>query len=435
MSQRPLRIRILAAALCAAAVAGAWHEWGSAGNPAAQLDAAASLLMQKTSVATTPANSGAESAETSAQDPSGLSAEALLQRVQPDGAVANEAVLTFRTQAAYEAFLKRAAAAGLTVKGRMDARRTVHVAFDSLDMLQGELAAHAGDYAAFGAVFPVFQPGLPPKEQRQAGIGDEPFGDSLFSALGADAGVDRTQWGRGVTVAVLDSGVATHPAFAENQVTHIDLVNDGQPFDGHGTAMASLIVGGVRGAEGVSPAAHILDVRIAGADGFSDSFLLASGIQAAVDHGAQVINISYGSYGDSPVVAQAVSDALKRGVVIVASAGNEQSSAKDWPAAYPGVISVSGVDAAGQLAYFSNTGNPTLAAPAVGIPSAFTKNNEPYLAVGDGTSQAAALVSGAAAAILGKGGNVKFTLTNTAKPVSASARQTGAGMLHLSAGQ
>ena len=80
-----------------------------------------------------------------------------------------------------------------------------------------------------------------------------------------------------------------------------------------------------------------------------------------------------------------MNSALQRGVVIVASAGNEQVSVKDYPAAYAGVVSVSGVDASGQIAYYSNTGSPTLAAPGVGIRSAFVENNKPYLATGDGT--------------------------------------------------
>lgn len=353
----------------------------------------------------------------------------LWQRVQPKGAVPNEAVLTFNSAAAMSDFLTRAGSQGLVVKGRLDSLRSVRVAFDSLEKLGREWMDHGADYAGIGANFPVVAPGLPPPEQR-AGGGDAPFGSSLLSAIGAGPELDRSQWGKGVTVAVLDSGVATHPTFTDGQIIHVDLVNDGLPYEGHGTAIASLIVGNVEGAQGVSPAAKILDVRIAGADG-SDSFLLARGIETALDRGAQVINISMGSYGDSSVVAQAISDALQRGVIVVASAGNDGAAVKDWPAAYPGVISVSGVDASGQLAYFSNSGTPTLAAPGVGIPSAFTQGNKPFLAIGDGTSQAAALVSGAAAAILSQGGDVLSTLSKNAQAVPATPQQVGAGMVHL----
>lgn len=359
----------------------------------------------------------------------GPSLEELAQKLQAKGALPNEALLAFKSQEALASFLSRAANGGLVVKGRLDSLRTVRVAYDSLEKLRRELADHGADYADIGANFRVSIPGLPPTEAR-AGGGELPFGDTLFPAVGAGTGVERAQWGQGITVAVLDSGVASHPTFREGQVTHVDLVNDGQPFDGHGTAIASLIAGGMNGASGLAPAASILDIRIGASE--SDSFQLARGIETALDRGVQVINISLGSYGDSPLVAQAVKDALGRGVVVVASAGNEQASIKAWPAAYPGVISVSGVDASGHLAYYSNSGDPTIAAPGVGIPSAFTQDNQPYLATGDGTSQAAALVSGAAAAILGSGGEVLTTLTRNARAIPATSHEAGAGMLNLS---
>lgn len=353
----------------------------------------------------------------------------LAQQVQPRGALPNEAVLTFKSAAAMSDFINRAAAQGLVVKGRLNSLRSVRVAFDSLDKLRRELSEHGADYAGFGANFPVMPPSLPPPERRTAG-GDAPFGSAMLSSIGAGPDVNRSDWGRGVTVAVLDSGVAAHPTFTAGQVVHVDLVNDGQPFEGHGTAIASLIAGNLDGAQGVAPSAKILDVRIAGANG-SDSFQLARGIETAIERGAQIINISMGSYGDSPVVAQAVNNAFQRGIVVVASVGNDSADVKDWPAAYPGVISVSGVDANGQLAYYSNSGEPTLAAPGVGIPSAFVQANKPFLATGDGTSQAAALVSGAAAAVLSHGGNVFSTLSESALKIPATKQQAGAGMLHL----
>jgi thermitase len=350
----------------------------------------------------------------------------------PDGSLPDVALLSFKSRAAFDAFLKRAAQSGLVITGRADGLNALRVAFDDIAKLRRELKEHAADYAGAGANFPVAVPGLPSPEQRKGG-GDLPFGSAFLRAIGAGPNVDRSQWGQGVTVAVIDSGVASHPAFAEGQVQHLDLVKDGLAFEGHGTAIASLIAGNVDGAQGVSPAAKILDVRIAGSNGSSDSFQLAQGIQAAVDRGVQVINISMGSYGDSPLVAQAVQNALAKGIVVVASAGNEQASTKAWPAAYPGVVSVSGVDAAGKLAYFSNTGDPTLSAPAVGIPSAYEKDSQPLLAQGDGTSQAAALVSGAAAAIRGAGGDALKVLTNNALNTGLNSHEGGAGMLRLPA--
>ncbi len=347
------------------------------------------------------------------------------------GALPNEAVLTFKSSAAYHAFLLRAASQGIIVKSRLDERLAVRVGFDHPSRLEADMASHREDYQSAGANFAVSVPSMPSRLQH-TGAGETPFGDSVLSAIGADQNLDRSKWGYGVKVAVLDSGVGAHPAFFDGQVIHVDLVNDGKPFNGHGTAMASLIAGNVGGAQGVAPATTILDVRIADATGVSDSFMLAKGIETAVNRGAQIINISMGSYGDSSLVAQAVLAAQQQGVLIVASAGNEQVSSKDWPAAYPGVVSVSGVDAKGQLAYFSNSGNPTIAAPAVGIPSAYFQDGKPYLAQGDGTSQAAALVSGAAATLKGWGiANVTSTLINNARKINASPQEVGAGMLSV----
>jgi len=356
--------------------------------------------------------------------------EALISQVLVDGAIQNAALLTFRNHAAFEAFLKRASAAGLVVTGRLDALNALRVAFDNIDKLKRDLRDHGDDYSRVGANFPVSLPGLPTQEQRKGG-GDAPFGDALLASIGAGPSVDRSLWGNEVTVAVIDSGVTNHPAFREGQVVHIDLVNDGKAFEGHGTAIASLIAGDVPGAQGVSPAAKILDVRIADGTGGSDSFQLARGIQTAVDRGAQIINISMGSYGDSPLVADAIQNAIAKGIIVVASAGNEQSATKTWPAAYKDVISVSGVDAKGQLAYFSNSGDPTISAPGVGVPSAYAQNSKPLLAQGDGTSQAAALVSGAAAAIRSAGGDVISVLTKNAINTGLTRHETGAGMLRL----
>lgn len=375
-----------------------------------------------------PASPALAGIDRPAPDP--LPLQALKDRVQPEDALRNEALLTFKTSEAYAAFLKRAPQSGLVVKGRLDELLTARVGFSSLEDLRRELLDHTSDGAEVSANYLVAIPRIAVPEKRSPG-GDVPFGDTVLSAIGITPEVDRSGWGKGVTVAVIDSGVGEHPAFRAGQVTHVDLVNDGQPFEGHGTAIASLIAGNLTGAQGVSPGVDILDVRVAGSTGDSDSFLLARGITTAVNHGADVINISMGSYGDAPVVEAAVQKALQRGVVIVAAVGNEQASFKAWPAAYPGVISVGGVDAGGGLAYFSNTGNPTLTAPAVGIPSAYWQKNKPYLATGDGTSQSAALVSGAAAYFLGNGWNVPQTLSSNAQRLQAPAQTAGAGMLRL----
>jgi len=355
----------------------------------------------------------------------------LLERVQAVGAIENEAVLRFKSREAYEAFLKRAAAAGLTVLARIDGFFAVRVGYDSIDALRGELTGNLADIEDLGANYLFKIPGMPEIEERANG-GSVPFGTSLFSSLGADG--DRSGWGRGVTVAVLDAGLTNHPTFARGQIVgHIDLIKDGLPFHGHGDAMGSLIGGTAQGAEGVAPAAKLLDVRIFDGAGEGDSFVLAQGIREAVDRGAQIINISGAGYGDSSLVRQAIRYAQERDVTLIAAVGNEQAGVKAFPSAYPGVISVSGVDRTGRLAPFSNSGAPTLAAPAVSVPSAYSSDGQAAFVYGSGTSQASALVSGAAAKLLAEGRNPATALPATTRPAdpSTTPHQVGAGVLHL----
>jgi subtilisin family serine protease len=92
---------------------------------------------------------------------------------------------------------------------------------------------------------------------------------------------------------------------------------------------------------------------------------------------------------------------------------------------------VSGVDADGNLAYFSNTGSPTLAAPSVGLPSAYQEGGKALLATGSGTSQATALVSGAAAAFRARGINPGPALIENARTDSARQQEIGAGILFV----
>lgn len=355
----------------------------------------------------------------------------LLQRIQAVGAIENEAILRFKSREAYEAFLKRAAAAGLNVLSQLDGFLAVRVGYGSIDALRRELTGNLDDIEDVGANYLFKIPGVPETEDR-ANAGAVPFGTSLFSSLGADG--DRSRWGQGVTVAVLDAGLTNHPTFTRGQIAgHIDLIKDGQPFNGHGDAMGSLIGGSADGAEGVAPAAKLLDIRIFDSAGEGDSFVLAQGIREAVDRGAQIINISGAGYGDAALVRQAITYAQQNNVTVVAAVGNEQAGIKAYPAAYDGVVSVSGVDRTGRLAYFSNSGDPTLAAPAVSVPSAYSSEGESGYVYGSGTSQAAALVSGAAAKLLSQGLNPQKALPAATKPGASTTtpHEVGAGILYL----
>jgi type VII secretion-associated serine protease mycosin len=242
--------------------------------------------------------------------------------------------------------------------------------------------------------------------------------------------------GKNVTVGLLDSGInPDHPDIAGAVTVGPDeFGGDAKPGDSfyglHGTAMASVIAGrghgqgNADGVMGIAPAASILTVRVVPdeadpivnlsgpertAAGEKPGDAIATGIRYAVDHGAQVINMSLGGPGDNPRDLNqddaAVQYAIAHGVVVVAAIGNDgaQTNGVSYPAALAGVIAVSAVDQTGRRASFSTRNfSASLAAPGVGIISADNLWNGPgdsgYF-TGDGSSPAAAIVSGVASLI------------------------------------
>lgn len=323
----------------------------------------------------------------------------LQDRVEKRDARTHEAVLTFKTEEAYRKFLERAARAGLHVRGQLDALRTVRIGYDSIDPLFNDILGNASDYQNMDANYLVHVPGTPVAEDR-ARVSQVPLGNNSLSFLGVSG--DHSQWGRGVTIAVLDTGVAPDPTLAGARLRYLDIGLGTGPGngaeDGHATAVAGLAAGAAADAPGVAPAAGILSVRVTAADGTSDSFSLAQGILAAVDAGAQIINISMGSYGATAVLANAIDYASNEGVVIVASAGNDGAAQLTWPAADPRVVSVGAVDALEQQVYFSNAGAQLkITAPGYGIDAAWLAGERVSF---DGTSASAPLVAGAIAAII-----------------------------------
>lgn len=299
----------------------------------------------------------------------------------------------------------------------------------------------------------------------------------------------RTLWAQGVTgdsvtVAVIDTGVAPVPALSgpDKVVAMVDLsseagIPEAEYLDtfGHGTHMTGIIAGrdpvdqpaqpGQRFL-GVAPDARIVSVKVGDASGGVDVSQVIAGIDWVIENrealGIRVLNLSYGTDSTQPYeidpLAFAVERAWHAGIVVVAAAGNDGRGVHHLanPAMNPYVIAVAAAEIRDQgqpsvpswVTRGSETRNPDLAAPGVSIVSlrspgsrideAFpTARVGSTLYRGSGSSQAAAVVSGAAALLLDARPNlspdqVKALLTLTADPFqNAQARFQGAGLLDV----
>ncbi len=219
----------------------------------------------------------------------------------------------------------------------------------------------------------------------------------------------RITRGRGVTIAVPDTGVDPHPDLRKNLLSGIDVIPGGNgsgkgDLDSHGTAMAGLIAAHGQhnevGALGIAPEAKILPIFSSPPNGDGDPDALAQGIEFAIDTGVDIISVSSGGSSSRRLI-EAVKRACASNIVVVAAAGNSpEDTGVTYPASEDGVIAVGGIDRNGNHATISVTGTGIdLTAPAVDIYS--TSYGGKY-SKGTGTSSATAIVAGAAALVRSK---------------------------------
>jgi hypothetical protein len=281
-----------------------------------------------------------------------------------------------------------------------------------------ELARHEG--VEFAEPVFTYQPSRAPNDPRYKDL----WG---LAAIDAPAAWERTTGDRAVTVAVIDDGVAIdHPDLKANLwVNPGEIAGNGADDDGdgyvddvngwdfvaaradpspaawvqrwHGTHVAGIIgAAGDNhlGVTGVNWKVSLMALRALGPyGGRSDD--LARAIDFAADHGARVINASWGGGGVSQVLARAIARAGKKGALVVAAAGNGSAAGPEFPAdlRFYSVLSVGASMPGDLLARFSNRG-ALVAAPGVGILSTTAPGQyERY----DGTSMASAHVAGLAA--------------------------------------
>jgi thermitase len=222
--------------------------------------------------------------------------------------------------------------------------------------------------------------------------------------VNADDVWKSTAAGENILVAVLDTGIdAAHEDLAGKVVAGVNFSSGKTSADvnGHGTVTAGIITASfenLKGATGIAYNSSLLNVKVAGDNGFVNPDAVAKGIIWAVDRGAQVINLSLTLSQPSEEVEAAVKYAWEKGAVIIAAAGNSASAVPVYPASSPNVIGVAATDKNDRLTKWSNRGSwISVSAPGVDILSTLPSNK---YAVKSGTSYATALVSGEAALLM-----------------------------------
>jgi serine protease len=208
---------------------------------------------------------------------------------------------------------------------------------------------------------------------QSGGVVNDPDYDKQwnFRQINLEGAWKRGATGKGVTVAVIDTGISKGPDLAKTEfVPGYDFVNDRENANddnGHGTHVAGTVAQSTNngyGVAGVAYGAKLMPLKVLSRGGSGTVADIAEAIRFAADKGAQVINMSLGGGGDSKLMREAIDYAHKKGVVVIAAAGNESSSQASYPAFYPHVIAVSATGPDRQKANYSNYGEGVdIAAP------------------------------------------------------------------------
>jgi len=163
----------------------------------------------------------------------------------------------------------------------------------------------------------------------------------------------------------------------------------------HGTAMAETILDAINAKTGGSTSVKILPVDVYGNNEMTSTFDVANGIVQAVNNGANIINLSLGSTGDSQFLHNTIKQVAKQGIPMYAAAGNEPVTTPTYPAAYPEVVSVTASDNTGKIASYANRGS--FIDMMVNGDNVVGFNGQSYLV--QGTSTSTAFASGMAAGL------------------------------------
>ena len=234
-----------------------------------------------------------------------------------------------------------------------------------------------------------------------------------------------TRGDQSIIVAVLDTGInKDNQDLANRVVAEVNFTDSSTRDDlyGHGTHMAGTIAA-------IAPECRLMNVKVADDVGRCEPSVVARGIVWAVDHGAEVINISLAMRA-SPDLEEAVNYAWSQGAILITAAGNKGGSEPSYPTYYENCLAVAGTNQNDSLALLSSYGDwVDVAAPGFNIYSELPQNQYGYKT---GTSAATTHVSGVAALVFSvaedNNGNgavndeVRWAIENSCVPI------TGEGM-------
>lgn len=198
--------------------------------------------------------------------------------------------------------------------------------------------------------------------------------------------------GEGVTVAVVDSGVAPHPALT-NVIDYRNFSSDSDSYDtlGHGTHVAGVIGATTGACKGIAPGVKIRSLKVLGHSGMGSNEAVAQAVLHATEVGCQIVCMSLGSPRPDSRVHDAIRHAHREGVIVICAAGNDGGSV-NYPAAFAETIAVGAVDKNGDVCQFSSRGKEiAVAAPGQDITSTWLAGGYATLS---GTSMAAPFVAG-----------------------------------------
>ncbi len=306
--------------------------------------------------------------------------------------VPNERLVRFSSEAAFRRALTDLEAQGFKNLGHLDRLRAIRVGYRDLSRLRDYL----GDDAELFHNFYSAVPQIPDVSAQPNAI---PIGNGLLEFLGIRE--DNSNWGEGVTIALVDTGVSEHITL-NNVLPQINVTDipSGAEQHPHGTGIASVAVGSHPNLRGVAPAATLQPLRVANSEGVANDWDMIEAFSIVADQNIPILVTAMGGPSFNPLMQELISSFGDDGPAIFAPSGNDGIEGVSYPAGYEGVFSVGAVDANGILMNFSNRGeNLDFVTAGFQVNAAFPGDR---VIAGTGTSYTPSQIGGAVAEIFAR---------------------------------